>query len=115
MVADGSVTNNPVFNRGFAPMFDRNAPQDDQWLALAKYVPALSSPVGGKRLWSTPGKDIDMNNTDPDNGVPRPNGWGRVGDDDVSTPPWLHSDMKDMAYFYVYKLYEQLITKGNLK
>ena len=29
--------------------------------------------------------------------------------------PWLHSDMKDMAFFYVYKLYEQLIEKGTLK
>lgn len=28
---------------------------------------------------------------------------------------WLHSDMKDMAYFYVYKLYEQIIEKGHLK
>mgnify|MGYP003314582246 CR=1 FL=1 len=28
---------------------------------------------------------------------------------------WQHSDMKDMAYFYVYKLYEQLVQKGNLR
>ena len=36
-------------------------------------------------------------------------GWGRGSSD------WQHSDMKDMAYFYVYKLYEQLVEKGNLK
>ena len=28
---------------------------------------------------------------------------------------WLHSDMKDMAYFYVYKLYEQLVTRGDMQ
>ena len=55
MVADGSVTNNPVFNRGFAPMFDRNASQDDQWLALAKYVPAVSSAMGGRAVARTVG------------------------------------------------------------
>ena len=114
MVADGSITNNPVFNRGFTPMFDHDMSQDDQWLALAKYVPAVSHPVGGMKLWSTPGKDIDMNSANPDIGVPRPNGWGRKAEKDGSQP-WKHSDMKDIAYFYVYKLYEQLITKGNLK
>ena len=28
---------------------------------------------------------------------------------------WLHSDMKDMAYFYVFKLYDQLVEKGQLE
>ena len=28
---------------------------------------------------------------------------------------WFHSDMKDMAYFYVYPLYDELKTKGSLK
>ena len=106
MVADGSVTNTPVFNRGFAPMFDRNASLDDQWLALAKYVPAVSGAVGGRAVLEDEDKNIDMNDV---NGVPRPNRWGR------GSPDWHHSDMKDMAYFYVYKLYEQLIQKGDLK
>jgi len=39
--------------------------------------------------------------------------WGRGHP--VFEDSWLHSDMKDMAYFYVYKLYEQLIQKGDLK
>ena len=42
-------------------------------------------------------------------GSGRPNGWPRQGNN------WLHSDMKDMAYFFVYKLYEQISTKGNIK
>ena len=112
MVADGSVTNNPVFNRGFTPMFDHDMSQDDQWLALAKYVPAVSHPVGGNAVLDDDDRNIDMN--DPVEGVPRPKGWGRKAEKDGSQP-WKHSDMKDIAYFYVYKLYEQLITKGNLR
>ena len=40
-------------------------------------------------------------------------GWGRH--DDVYFEKWFHSDMKDMAYYYVYPLYDELTTKGNLK
>lgn len=115
MVADGSITNNPVFNRGFEPMFDHDMSQDDQWLALAKYVPAVSHPVGGNPVLADVISDnIDMN--DDRDGVPRPNGWGRDNNSKYKVE-WQHSDMKDMAYFYVYKLYEQLVSseKGNLK
>ena len=107
MVADGSITNNPVFNRGFEPMFDHDMSQDDQWLALAKYVPAVSHPVGGNAVLRN-NEDHDLNSSE------FRNGWGRKAEKDGSQP-WKHSDMKDIAYFYVYKLYEQLITKGNLK
>ena len=106
MVADGSVTNTPVFNRGFSPMFDRNASLDDQWLALAKYVPAVSSAVGGMEVLGD-NEDHDLNSSE------YRNGWGRQAVRNQT--PWLHSDMKDMAFFYVYKLYEQLIQKGHLK
>ena len=44
--------------------------------------------------------------------VGRPNEWGR--DHNVYEESWLHSDMKDMAFFYVYKLYEHLVSKGDL-
>ena len=108
MIADGSITNNPVFNRDFSPMFDHDASQDDQWLAVAKYVPAVSSAVGGMEMGRVV-NNVDMNKNSVDGGVPRPNQWGR------DSPGWQHSDMKDMAYFYVYKLYEQLIQKGGLK
>lgn len=54
-----------------------------------------------------------MNFDSEEGGIPRPNGWGRLPVKNQT--PWLHSDMKDMAFFYVYKLYEQLIQKGNLR
>ena len=104
--------NDPVFNRGYVPMFSRNATQDDIWFALAEYVPAVSSPVGGNSIGNDVTENIDMND-DSNNGVLRPNGWGRSHK--VYLDKWFHSDMKDMAYFYVYPLYDELKTKGNLK
>lgn len=111
MVVDGSITNNPVFDRGYAPMLSGGASEQEVFTALAKYIPALSSPVGGNKVLDlTDYFDFDMNQ---ERFVPRPNGWGRPAVKNQT--PWLHSDMKDMAFFYVYKLYEQLIQKGNLK
>lgn len=83
-------------------MIDRNASLDDQRLALAKYVPAVSGAVGGRAVLGN-GEDHDLNSSE------YRNGWGS------GSPDWHHSDMKDMAYFYVYKLFGQLIQKGNLK
>ena len=80
-------------------------------MALAKYVPAVSSPVGGTNVTLNVNfENIDMNSKVD---VIRPNDWGRKHKSFQKA--WLHSDMKDMAYFYVYKLYEQLTTKGNLE
>ena len=106
--ANGSITNSPVFSYGGTPLNNRNASQDDIWLSLAKYVPAISSPVGGTA-------PLDANNINLNDAmvVARPNGWGR--DHNVYEESWLHSDMKDMAYFYVHKLYEQLVTRGDIQ
>ena len=113
-VETGSITNKPVFDVSDAEeMMDRSATEDDVFLALAKHVPALSSPVGGSRIERSVDENIDMNLNSDENGVPRPNEWGRNHPN--FGVAWLHSDMKDMAYFYVYKLYEQLIQKGSLK
>ncbi len=81
-------------------------PEDDIFLALAKHIPALSSPVGGRAALGQY-HDFDLND-----GEYR-NNWGRIHP--VFGGAWLHSDMKDMAYFYVYKLYDQLVEKGSLR
>ena len=95
-------------------MFNRNATQNEVFMALAKCVPAISSPVGGMPLTSlTAINNVDMNMPDAQLGVPRPNDWGRKHKTFVKA--WLHSDMKDMAFFYVHELYKQLGQKGNLK
>ena len=107
MVANGSITNNPVFYYPGTQMDNRNATQDNIWFALAEYVPAVSSPVGGNSTAPAQVENHDLN------GNPYRSGWGR--NDDIYLENWFHSDMKDMAYFYVYPLYDELKTKGSLK
>ena len=107
MVANGSITNNPVFYYPGTQMDNRNATQDNIWFALAEYVPAVSSPVGGNSTAPAQVENHDLN------GSPYRSGWGR--NDGVYLENWFHSDMKDMAYFYVYPLYDELKTKGSLK
>lgn len=63
--------------------------------------------IGGKVTASEQLENYDLNSS-----IYR-NEWGR--DSDFYGANWLHSDMKDMAYFYVYPLYDELKTKGNLK
>jgi len=53
---------------------------------------------------------FDMNNQTP---MFRPNDWGR-NDDDLGTR-WLHGDLKNMAFYYNFKLFENVTMKGNLK
>lgn len=108
MVTNGSITNNPVFNRGAAELLNPNASLADQRLALAKHVPAISTAMG-----RTPGLKNKSWNFDLNSSVYK-NGWGRSHE--VYEDDWQHSDMKDMAYFYVYKLYDEIVNqKGNLK
>lgn len=93
MVSDsGSITNNPVFDRGYEPMLSGGASEQEVFMSLAKYVPALSSPVGGNAVLGR-NRDFDLNSDD------FRNGWGR--NHSVFEDSWLHSDMKDMAFFYV--------------
>jgi hypothetical protein len=40
----------------------------------------------------------------------RPNNWGRNHTDYVAG--WLHSDIINMVFFYNYKLFEDIISKG---
>ena len=114
-VADGSIVNRPAFDVDDADeMLDRNATEDDVFLALAKHVPAVSGAVGGTPIWNDNTKAVDLNLNSERGGIPRPNGWGR--NHPSLGVAWLHSDMKDMAYFYVYKLYDQIVNvKGKLK
>lgn len=81
-------------------------------MALAKYVPAVSSAVGGRSTLEGVGRNVDLN-ADADDGVLRPNGWGRPSEGDVA--PWKHSDMKDVAFYYVYELFKQIKEKGCLQ
>lgn len=103
-----SVTNNPVFNRGYEPMLRPNATHDEVMYALAKYIPAVSSAIGKMALRNEVANSIDLNSSS------FRNEWGR--NHPSFGVSWLHSDMKGMAYFYVYKLYDEIVKKqGDLQ
>lgn len=90
-------------------MFLSNITNPDLNEILAKGIPALS-PAAGLTNLSTTLSNLDMNSKAEDN---RPNGWGRNGDPYLTR--WLHSDLKNMAYFYTYKLFNQLVSQGDLQ
>ena len=74
---------------------------------IARGVPALSYAAGVQNILLP---DLNRNYNANDH---KPNGWGR------SAAPyndrWLHSDLRDMAYFYTHDLFEQIVTKGELQ
>ena len=52
--------------------------------------------------------NLDLTNP----GIEHPNGWPSKS----SYPNrWLHSDMKDVSYFFNFKFYEKAIEKGGLR
>ena len=112
-MSDADFRTNTVFRCHPASMDEPAIPLPVRAAHLALGIPALTPAAGatafGGELLSA--EMIDMND-DSSRGIARPNGWpyrakypGR----------WLHSDMKDAAYYFVYKLFEQLIEKGELR
>ena len=100
MVCDGSVVTNAVFARNALAMFSPSATQEAQWETLAKYIPAVSSSAGRRTI----AQDVIDNQTLND--IEYRSGWGR--DHPQHGTSWLHSDVKNMAYRYVFPLYNIL-------
>ena len=83
---------------------------------LAQGIPTLTPAVGNTALNTKLDEDhwVNINNpADEINGLLRPNGWPNRGRDWLTR--WLHSDMKDVAFYYNFKLYELIIDRGGLK
>ena len=80
---------------------------------LALGIPALTPAAGTYPFGGNPMLDLMVNvNTNNSSGVERPNGWPSK----PSYPNrWLHSDMKDVSYFFNFKFYEKVKEKGNLR
>ena len=87
---------------------------------LAKGIPART-PASGALRW---GDDdnmsmymFDLNDITPTAKITRPNGWiarpNGLFDDWGNR--WLHSDIKDMAYFYVFKFFEKVKETGGIE
>ncbi len=59
------------------------------------------------------GNDFNLND-----GEYRANDWGRPkpsGYPENELMPWLHSDIKNMAYYYVYPAFTNIVEKGELR
>ena len=78
---------------------------------LAQGIPALTPAAGWMKFGDTRLRNdsFDCNATLQ---IARPNEWPERSD---YQGQWCHSDLKDVAYFYVFKFYDKAIEKGNLK
>ncbi len=108
LVATGSITNNPVFKRSPAEMFQPTITQEKQDEIIAYAIPALSSAVGNTRIIDNSINNFNLNDEDA-----YKNGWGR--NHMQYGVRWLHSDMKDMAYYFTYKFFLQIKSVGGLQ
>ena len=82
---------------------------------LALGIPALTPAAGATQMSMSLGaaRNFNLDNVDAsDDGVARPNGWPSK----LSYPNrWLHSDIKDVSYFYNFRFYQLVIEKGGLQ
>lgn len=82
---------------------------------LALGIPALAPATGRSGLSSILGstRNTDLNIVDESvGGIGRPNGWPVH-----STYPeqWLHSDIKDVSYFFNFRFYQAIKSQGGLQ
>ena len=116
IVADGSIVTNAVFDRGMSAMFSPTISDYDKADILAFHIPAVSSPAGKVSTLVGENSSFDMNVEG------RANDWGRAGilvtdenGQQHTETPWLHSDIKNMAYYYVYPAFTNIVEKGAMK
>ena len=103
MVTNGSIVTNAVFERSVTAMFSPTIPLAERNRILAYNVPAVSESTGSVPTFESQSKFVNLNSS------AYKNGWGRSGN--PYNDQWLHSDMKDMAYYYVFRLYDELVQK----
>lgn len=121
LVANGTIPANAVFDRGVSAMFNSTISDYDKADILAYHIPAVSSPAGKVAIRTAQQgqmtKDFNLNEL-----TYRTNGWGREGVDVeneqgqvITTYNWLHSDVKNMAYYFVYPAFTNIVEKGALR
>ena len=78
---------------------------------LAKGIPALTPAIGGIRMNE---KTIVNERQGNINGQDyKPNGWPMRPRPDYQN--WLHSDIKNVAYYYTYKFFDKVVQEGEIK
>ena len=77
---------------------------------LAQGIPALSLPMGRSDLTQYGLPSFDMNSAEF-----MPNGWPRTKLGDELSLRWLHSDVKNVAYYYTHVLFRKIVEIGGLR
>lgn len=120
LMSDAELKTNTVFKIYPASMNTNSIPLLLRGAILTKGIPSRT-PSSGVVSWGDKSFQERMYNLEMSSeqqyGILRPNGWitrsnGVFGDWGTR---WLHSDMKDVSYFYVYKLFEKFNEVGDLK
>ena len=106
---------NTVFYCYPSSMNSMNIPLLVRGAHLAQGIPALTPAAGATSMTMELGasQNCNLDNTDAnDGGAARPNGWPSR-----STYPrrWLHSDMKDVSYYYIFNFFQMIIESGGLQ
>lgn len=104
----GALATNTVFDLTPSSMNNPNMDADTMNAHLAKGIPALSPAAGITNVFLEAFR-FDMNTS----GKPDGGAWGR--DDEDYGKRWLHSDIREMAFLYTYKLFKNLVDEGVLK
>jgi hypothetical protein len=99
----------PVFLKAPSEMFANSISVQLRGEILARGIPALSGPTGSREIIPDDVENTNMNTFE------RPNDWPRSVNDEPYQQRWRHGDWKDVAYFYNFKVYEDVVTKGGLK
>lgn len=111
---DEDFKTNTVFYCYPESMNSTNIPPLVRGAHLALGIPALTPATGSQSLSVLNHvSNINLNSYNEDlSGVNKPNGWPTH-----KTYPdrWLHSDIKDVSYFYNFMFYRQLIDNGGLR
>ncbi len=119
LMTDSELKTNTVFklspvsmNQAIIPLSIRNS-------HLALGIPSRTI-ASGATEWgglSLNDRMFNLESTDENqNGIPRPNGWILRSNGVFSDwgNRWLHSDIKDVAYYYIFNFFRKVINTGGL-
>ena len=102
------LASQPVFRWNPPGMLTNSIPPALRKELLAKGIPALSGATGTMSVMGAIA-NADMNS------VARPNGWPRLPTEAPYGQRWKHSDLKDVAFFFNYNVFNDFIAKGGLE
>ena len=111
-MADADFKTNTVFCCYPSSMNAKNIPLLVRGAHLAQGIPALTPSTGVTDLSDVLESENSFNLNVQGGDMAFPNNWPQR-----STYPnrWLHSDMKDVAFYFNFKFYETVIEKGDLR